>query len=134
MDNENKPYSINIEKSFLSIVEEFEESYSGIFIKGITDPEIIEKGDLEEFGKSLTRISEFLDNRLEDLEFESQEEKVDKIKSRLKKSVKVVHEMGNEIESMKTKEPRDYHWYVIGALAVVLIGLFDYIEIHMEYH
>ena len=42
--------------------------------------------------------------------------------------------MGNEIKSLENNEPRDYHWYVVGTLAVVLIGLFDYIEIYMEHH
>ena len=132
MDTKNKSNYVKIEEAFLKVINEFDESYSGIFIKGVTDPKVIKKGDLEEIGRSLTRISEFLDNRLQDLEFQPQEEKTEKIKSRLEKAAKAIQEMGNEIEAMKTQEPKDYHWYVIGALAVVLIGLFDYIEIYME--
>ena len=134
MSSENETYHVKIEESFLEIIKDFKESYNGIFIKGVTDPEVIKEGDLEKIGKSLTRISEFLDNRLQDLEFEASEEKVNEINSRLKTAVKVVQEMGKEIESMETQEPRDYRWYVVGALAVVLIGLFDYIEIYMEHH
>ena len=134
MSTENETYHVKIEESFLEIINGFKESYSGLFIKGVTDPEVIKEGNLAEIGKSLTRISEFLDNRLQDLEFEASEEKVNEINSRLKTAVKVVQEMGKEIESMETQEPRDYHWYVVGALAVVLIGLFDYIEIYMEHH
>ena len=134
MDTENETYQVEIEESFLEIIKAFKESYSGLFIKGVTDPEVIKEGNLKEIGTSLTRISEFLDNRLQDLEFEASEEKVNEINSRLKTAVKVVQEMGKEIESMETQEPRDYHWYVVGALAVVLIGLFDYIEIYMEHH
>ena len=134
MDTENKSYQANIEESFLEIINGFKESYSGLFIKGVTDPEVIKEGNLEEIGTSLTRISEFLDNRLQDLELESDEEKVNEINLRLKTAVKVVNEMGNEIKSLENHEPRDYHWYVVGALAVVLIGLFDYIEIYMEHH
>lgn len=134
MDTENKSYQVNIEESFLEIVKDFKESYSGIFIKGVTDPEVIKEGDLEKIGTSLTRISEFLDNRLQDLEFEASEEKVNAINSRLKDAVKVVNDLGNEIKSLENNEPRDYHWYVVGTLAVVLIGLFDYIEIYMEHH
>jgi len=134
MDTENKPNLDKIEKSFLSIMGDLEESYGGIFRKGITDPKVIKKGDLEEFGKSLIRISEFLDNRLEDLEFQEEEEESKRIKPRLKKAINVVHEIGHEIEIMKTQEPNDYHWYVIGALTVVLIGLFNYIEMYIEYH
>ncbi len=131
MNTEDK--TVPIENAFLKIIEEFKESYSGIFIKGVTDPEIIKKGDLEKIGISLARISEFLDYRLKDLEFQSQEEKIDKIRSRLEKAVTAIHEMGKGIESMKTPEPDDYHWYVVGALAVVLIGLFDYIEIYTDH-
>lgn len=130
MDAENK--SNPIEASFLEIIKEFEESYSGIFIKGVTDPEVIKKGDLEEIGKSLTGISEFLDNRLQDLEFPSEYE-TNRIKTRLERAVKTIQEIGNEIKSMKTQEPRDYHWYVVGSLAVVLISLFDYIEIYTDH-
>lgn len=132
MNTEDKSSSIKIEESFLKIIQEVKESYSGLFIKGITDPEIIKEGDLEEIGKSLKRISEFLNSRLQDLEFQGKDDKLEKIKSRLEKAAKATYEMGIEIESMKTQEPRDYHWYVVGALAVVLIGLFDYIEIYME--
>ncbi len=134
MDTENKTYHVEIEESFLEIIKAFKESYSGLFIKGVTDPEVIKEGNLEEIGISLTRISEFLDNRLQDLEFEDGEEKVKEINSRLKTAVKVVNEMGNKIKSLENHEPQDYHWYVVGALAVVLIGLFDYIEIYMEHH
>ena len=134
MDAENKSYQSNIEESFLEIIKDFKDSYSGIFIKGVTDPEVIKEGDLKKIGTSLTRISEFLDNRLQDLEFEATEEKVNAINSRLKDAVKVVNDMGNEIKSLENNEPRDYHWYVVGTLAVVLIGLFDYIEIYMEHH
>lgn len=134
MNTENESHEAKIEESFLEIIKGFKDSSSGLFIKGVTDPNIIEKGDLEEIGKSLTRISEFLDFRLQDLEFDASEEKVHKINSRLKTAVKVINEMGNNLESMKTKEEGDYHWYVVGALAVVLIGLFDYIEIYMEHH
>ena len=134
MDTENNANQIKIEESFLEIIKGFKESYSGLFIKGVTDPEVIEEGNLEKIGTSLTRISEFLDNRLQDLEFEASEEKVNEINSRLKTAVKVVSEMGNEIKSLENHEPRDYHWYVVGTLAVVLIGLFDYIEIYMEHH
>lgn len=134
MSAENESYQVKIEESFLEIIKGFKESYSGLFIKGMTDPEIIKEGNLEEIGKSLTRISEFLDFRLQDLEFQASEEKVNKINSRLKTAVRVLHEMGNEIESIGTQEPRDYHWYVVGALGVVLIGLFDYIEIYIEHH
>ena len=134
MDTENNANQIKIEESFLEIIKGFKESYSGLFIKGVTDPEVIEEGNLEKIGTSLTRISEFLDNRLQDLEFEASEEKVNAINSRLKTAVKVVNKMGNEIKSLENQEPKDYHWYVVGALAVVLIGLFDYIEIYMEHH
>ncbi len=134
MSTENESYQVKIEESFLEIIKGFKESYSGLFIKGMTDPEVIKEGNLEEIGKSLTRISEFLDFRLQDLEFQASEEKVNKINSRLKTAVRVLHEMGNEIESIGTQEPRDYHWYVVGALGVVLIGLFDYIEIYIEHH
>ena len=133
MRTENEPYQVNIEESFLEIIKDFKESYSGLFIKGVTDPKIIKEGNLEKIGKSLTRISEFLDNRLQDLEFETSEEKINEINSRLKVAVKVVNEMGNEIKSLENHEPGDYHWYVVGALAVALIGLFDYIEIYIEY-
>jgi hypothetical protein len=134
METKNEPYQVNIEESFLEIIKDFKESSSGLFIKGVTDPEIIKEGDLKKIGKSLIRISEFLDNRLQDLEFEASEEKVIEINSRLKTAVKVVNEMGNEIKSLENHEPRDYHWYVVGTLAVVLIGLFDYIEIYIEHH
>ncbi len=132
MDTENKPNPDKIEESFLSIIEEFKESYSGLFIKGVTDPEVIKKGDLKKIGKSLKRISEFLNSRLQDLEFQGEEDKIKKIKSRLEKATIVVYEMGNEIESMKTQEPKDYHWYVVGTLALSLIGLFDYIEMYTK--
>jgi len=132
MDTENKPSLDKIEESFLSIIEEFKESYSGLFIKGATDPEVIKEGDLEKIGKSLKRMSEFLNMRLQDLEFQGEEDKIKKIESRLEKATIAIYEMGNEIESMKTKEPRDYHWYVVGALAVSLIGLFDYIEMYTD--
>lgn len=92
MDTENKPNLDKIEESFLSIIGDLEESYGGIFRKGITDPKVIKKGDLEEFGKSLIRISEFLDNRLEDLEFQEEEESK-RIKPLLEKAIKVVHEL-----------------------------------------
>ena len=134
MSTENESYQVNIEESFLEIIKDFKDSYSGIFIKGVTDPEVLKDGNLEKIGESLTRISEFLDNRLQDLEFEASEEKVNEINSRLKTAVKVVSEMGNEIKSLENHEPRDYHWDVVGTLAVVLIGLFDYIEIYMEHH
>lgn len=132
MDIENETNSNKIQESFLSIIKEFKESYSGLFIKGVTDPEIIKEGDLKEIGTSLTRISEFLYNRLDDLELPPPEEKIDKIKSRLEEAVKAIHQMGIEIESMKSKEPEDYHWYVVGTLAMVLVGLFDYIEIYLD--
>ncbi|MGB9979932.1 hypothetical protein [Methanobacterium sp.] len=134
MGTENETYQVKIEESFLEIIKDFKGSYSGIFIKGVTDPEVIKEGNLEKIGTSLTRISEFLDNRLQDLEFDASEEKVNEINSRLKTAVKVINEMGKEIESLENQEPRDYHWYVVGALAVILIGLFDYIEIYMEHH
>ena len=132
MDTENKPNPDKIEESFLSIIEEFKESYSGLFIKGATDPEVIKEGDLEKIGKSLKRMSEFLNMRLQDLEFQGEEDKIKKIKSRLEKTTIAIYEMGNEIESKKTQEPMDYHWYVVGALAVSLIGLFDYIEMYTD--
>ncbi len=134
MSTENEMYPVKFEESFLEIINDFKESSSGLFIKGVTDPKVIKDGNLEEIGKSLKRISEFLDYRLPDLEFDAGEEKVNEINSRLKTAVKVIHEMGNNLESIKTQETEDYHWYIIGTLAVVLIGLFDYIEIYMEHH
>ena len=43
MDTENKSHQANIEESFLEIIKDFKESYSGIFIKGVKDPEAVEK-------------------------------------------------------------------------------------------
>ena len=125
---EKRSDPVNIEKSFLEIINDFKESYSGLFIKGVTDPEIIKKGDLNKIGTSLIGISEFLDYRLQDLNFQSNEKKVEEIELRLKTAVKVVREMGNKIKFIETQEPDDYHWYIVGTLTVVLIALFDYIE------
>jgi len=126
--------SRGIEKIYMDIIADFEDTYSGFFLKGITDPEIIKKGNLKEIGTSLQRISEFLGNRIEDLESQSLKEEADKALSRLKRTNKAISEMGKEIEMIKTDEPKNYHWYIVGALIMNLISLFNHIEIHMEYH
>lgn len=126
--------SSQIEKIYMEIIADFEDIYSEFFLKGLTDPENIKKGDLKEIGTSLKRISEFLSNRIEDLEFQSQKEESDKTLSRLKRTNKAIFEMGKEIENMKTSEPGNYHGYIVGALIMNLISLFNHIEIHMEYH
>jgi hypothetical protein len=118
----------------MQIVADLEDICSSLFLKGVTYPKVIKKGDISEIGKSLQRISEFFDNRIEDLEFQPQKEEIDKTLFRLKRTNKVIWKMGKEIEMMKTSEPRDYHWYIIGVLIMNLISLFNHIEIHMEYH
>jgi hypothetical protein len=134
MNERDNSDSSKIEELYMEIIAEFEDAYSGLFVKGVTDPEVIKKGDLNELGKSLQRMSEFMDNRIQDLEYEPQKEELDKTLSRLKMTNKAIFQMGKEIEMMKSSEPMDYHWYLIGALVMNLISLFNHIEIHMDYH
>jgi hypothetical protein len=94
MNSENIQSSTKIEELCIQIVADLEDTYSGLFLRGVTDPEVIKKGDIAEIGKSLQRISEFFDNRLEDLEFPPQKEEIDKTLFRLKRTNKVIWENG----------------------------------------
>lgn len=56
MSTENETYHVKIEESFLEIISGFKESYSGLFIKGVTDPEAVEKFSIFRASKYFNEI------------------------------------------------------------------------------
>ncbi|MGZ7109016.1 MAG: hypothetical protein ACXVHW_08620, partial [Methanobacterium sp.] len=52
--------------------------------------------------------------------------------ARLKESIEIYRQMGEEIEKMTEKEPKEYHLYVIALLIDIVSSLLNHIEIHEE--
>lgn len=128
-NSDNEPLN-KIEESFLKTVNGLGGISETLFIKSVADPDIIKKGDLNEIGRSLQRISNFLNNRTQDLEFLPYEE--DKTKVRLEQAIKSINEMGKELENINREELNDYHWYIVGMLVMIIFSLFDHIQIYEE--
>lgn len=122
--------SPNIEKLFLEYLKNMGENPGGFI--GLLDPEYIENGDPKVLGKEIQLIADILENRIIDLNFKPWELEKGKTGSRLKEAVKIYRKMGEEIELMTEKEPKEYHLYVIAILIDIISSLFNHIEIYIE--
>ncbi len=127
--NNSQPLN-KIEESFMNVINGIGGISDTPFIKSLGDPDVIKKGDSKEIGQSLQRISNFLNARLQDLEFQPYEK--DKTKLRLEKGIISLNEMGKELESINDEELNDYHWYIVGMLVIILFSLFDHVQIYQE--
>ena len=122
--------SPEIEKLFSEYITDMGERPGGFI--GILDPKTIENGDPKTLGKEIQRGADILENRIVDLNFEPWELENGKTGARLKKVVKIYRKMGEEIEMMTEKEPKEYHLYVIAILIDMISSLFNHIEIHID--
>ena len=132
--NSDKPDLSKIEESFSEMMEHFKKSSSTLFIKGMVDPDIIEKGDLKEIGKSLQQISDFLKIKAKDLELLPYESEEGRTKMRLDHYIGALKDIGAELEKSDAKEVHDYHWSIIGMLIIIIFSLFDHIANYREEH
>jgi hypothetical protein len=130
--NQDKPDLNKIEKSFTDMIDHFESSSSTSFIKGMVDPNIIKKGDLNEIGKSLQNVSDLLLIKARNLELLPYESEEGGMEMRLDHYIKALKDIGKELEKSDAKELHDYHWSIIGMFIVIIFSLFDHIEHYRE--
>ena len=91
-------------------------------------PKHLKKGDPKTLGKEMIRGADIIENSIKDMDFQPWEYEKGKTAFRLSKAVAVYREMGEEIESMTHKEPKDYHLYVITILIDLISSLINHIE------
>jgi hypothetical protein len=63
MNSENIQNSIKIEKLYMQIVTDLEDTYSGIFLKGVTYPETVEKSKIFRASKYFNEIFQKLSKK-----------------------------------------------------------------------
>ena len=125
----NELHIKKIQKSFLNVTKHSEDPICLLFVKCIVDNE---QGNLNEIGKSFQKISNFLINRITDLEFNSKEKEDHGTKIRLEKALQSINEIGKELEQMTDEEQCSYQWSIIGILLMVIMNLFNHIEIYID--
>ncbi|MEN6293493.1 MAG: hypothetical protein ABFC34_05800 [Methanobacterium sp.] len=128
----DKPDLSKIEESFTDMINHFETSASTSFIKGMVDPTVIKKGDLNEIGKSLQDVSDFLLIKAKAMELLPYESEEGRTKMRLDHYIQALNDMGKELEKSEAKELHDYHWSIIGMFIIIIFSLFDHIEHYRE--
>ena len=121
--------SPNIERLFLDYIKDMGENPGGFI--GLLKPEHLEKGDPKTLGEEIKRGAAILENGVNYMNFESWELEKGKTGSRLKESIQIYRKMGEEIEMMTEKEPKEYHLYVIALLIDIISSLLNHIEIHI---
>lgn len=122
--------SPNIEKLFLKYMEDIGENPGGLI--GFLKPENLEEGDPKTLGKEIQIGAAFLQDGINNMYFYPWELEEGKTGSRLEKTIQIYRQMGEEIEMMTEKEPKEYHLYLIAILTDIISSLVNHIEIHIE--
>lgn len=122
--------SPNIEKLFLKYVEDMGEYPGGLI--GLLKLENLEEGDPKTLGKEIQVGATLLQDGLNNMYFYPWELEDGKTGSRLKEAIEIYRQMGEEIEKMTEKKPKEYHLYVIAMLIDIISSLLNHIEIHIE--
>ncbi|MGZ7117828.1 MAG: hypothetical protein ACXVHS_10345 [Methanobacterium sp.] len=122
--------SPNIEKLFLKYIKDMGKDPGGFI--GFLKPEIIEEGDPKVLGKEMQIGAALLKDGFDSMHFHPFEMDNGKAGARLKESIEIYRQMGEEIEKMTEKEPKEYHLYVIALLIDIVSSLLNHIEIHEE--
>ena len=115
-----------IEKLLLEYINKIGESPGGF--AGILKIEHLENGDPKTLGKELQRGADILEYGINQMNFETWELEKGKTGSRLKEALQTYRKMGEEIEKMDEKEPKEYHLYLIALLIDVISSLLNHIE------
>lgn len=118
--------SPEIEKLFSKYMENIGENPGGFI--GFLKPENFENGDPKTLGKTVQRGANLLENSVNYMDFEPWELEQGRNGARLKEAVQIYREMGEEIEKMTEKEPREYHLYIIAMLIDIISSLLHHIE------
>ena len=118
--------SPQIEKLFLEYMEEIGEKSGGFM--GILDSDHLTEGNPKTLGKEMIKGADFIENSIIDMDFQPWEYDKGKTASRLTEAVKIYRKMGEEISTMTTLEPKDYHLYVITVLIEIISSLINHIE------
>ena len=126
---DNDPHIKKIQEHFMKLIENYDDPICLLFVKCVINSE---KGNLSEIGKSFQKISEFLLNRIYDLEFKSEEKGNPGRNIRLEVALESINEIGKELEQMEDEEQCSYHWSIIGILLIIIMSLFNHIEIDTE--
>ena len=125
--------SPEIEKLFLKYLSDMGKTPGGIF-GGFISPKIIEEGNPKEIGQMIQIGADFIESRMEDIEFQSYEYELGKTRSRLIEALNIYREMGKEMQNMTEDEPKEYHWYILAILMDIISSLFNHIEIYITEH
>jgi hypothetical protein len=130
MDNlDNDQHIKKIQEQFVKLIENYDDPICLLFVKCVINSE---KGNLSEIGISFQKISEFLLNRIYDLEFKSEEKGDSGRNIRLEVALESINKIGKELEQMEDEEQCSYHWSIIGILLIIIMSLFNHIEIDTE--
>ncbi len=130
-NSDNGVHIKKIEESFLKLINSFEDPTCMLFIKCIVCTEN-NKGNLNEIGKSFQKIATYLINRTQYLEFMPTEDEDHGTKVRLEQALNSINEIGKELEQMSDEEQCSYHWYIVGILFMIIMSLFNHIDIFMD--
>ena len=122
--------SPNIEKIFSKYINDMG-SQPGGFI-GFLNPELIEEGDPKLLGKQIQIGATILKEGFNNMHFYPIEMEKGKSGYRLKESIEIYRQMGEEIEKMTQKEPKEYHLYIIAILIDIISSFTNHIEIYID--
>ena len=75
--------------------------------------------------------ADILEKGIDYMDFEPWELERGKTGARLKEAVEIYRKMGEKMEQMDEKEPKEYHLYLIAILIDIISGLLNHIQIHM---
>ncbi|MEL7669382.1 hypothetical protein [Methanobacterium sp.] len=128
-NSSNELHIKKIQESFLNVTKNSEDPICLLFVRCIINEE---EGNLNEIGKSFQKISDFLINRLADLEFNLTENEDHGRKVRLEEILQSINEIGKELEQMTDEEQCSYQWSIIGILLMVVMNLFNHMEVYMD--
>jgi hypothetical protein len=128
-DLDNDQHAKKIQEHFVKLIENYDDPMCLLFVKCVINNE---NGNLSEIGKSFQKISDFLLNRIYDLEFKPEENGSQGRNIRLEVALESIKEIGKELEQMEDEEQCSYHWSIIGILLIIIMNLFNHIEIDTE--
>ena len=126
---DNDQHVQEIQKHFIKLIENYDDPMCLLFVKCVINSE---KGNLSEIGISFQKIADFLLNRIYDLEFKPDEKGNLGRNIRLELALESIKEIGKELEQMEDEEQCSYHWSIIGILLIIIMNLFNHIEIDTE--
>ncbi len=92
------------------------------------DADFFRSGNLKSIGKALINGADAMEKRLKAIKFEPEDYENGGIKTRLDSYINRLRRLATHMTALKTKEPEDYHWEIVGCLIGTIDALLSKLE------